>query len=98
MVKAENHSKTIEAVLNKHTGKVKEKFADGSERKIERMEILKTPMGKAIRILDFTGKKLRVTKSVIRKGVQQFVKKGTTWEEIPAELKTAIHYDEADFI
>ncbi len=46
---------------------------------------------------DFRGKKLRHDKSYYEKGYQEFVRKGTKWEDISSDFRQKIHFSLKDF-
>ena len=69
------------------------KKLDGSPIK-KGMTLLKN---KKYVLQSFQGKVLATDKSRFYKGKQEFIKKGTKWEDIPKDLKQKIHFSSKDF-
>lgn len=55
------------------------------------------PDSPPIEVYNFAGKKLKIDKSVVWKGKQYFVKKGTAWEDVGMFFRKQISFSNRDF-
>ncbi|MFA6582667.1 MAG: hypothetical protein WCS77_00065 [Elusimicrobiaceae bacterium] len=93
---AEKDAEMLEKVLNNRAVKAID-VADNGD-KIRRPSVtFQRPDGGSVEVKDFSGKKLRVSKSIVRGGIQQHIPAGTGWADIAADLKYAIHFEDSDF-
>lgn len=50
-----------------------------------------------IKIHDFTGKSLKIGKSIVIGGTQHFLKKGTQWDDVTPFLRKQLSFKDSDF-
>lgn len=82
-VDSQDEGKEIEGIMNSI-----------KNHKVDEGLIPKSPN---IVINNFTGKKLKITKSVVLRGRQYFVKAGTKWTDVDKFLRRHISFTETDF-
>lgn len=83
----------LNRVLGNGARKVVTLKDDGSAKKS--VEVIESP--EVIKVVDFTGKKLKRTKSVITDGQQLTIESGTKWEDMNIEVRNLIAFSDADF-
>jgi hypothetical protein len=91
----EKIKKTVDIIMNKHkadsisVSKANPKGINTGEKTLYR------PDGKRFKVLNFAGKKTKVTRILHKMGK---VEKGTLWEDIPLDLKNGLNWNESHFV